>query len=130
MCPPGGATIVTRINKTNQKRAARLLEVKQSAIWQNWIPIENLGPSNLADAPVLLTVGPKNYWMFGRYGRGTPRRQKGKKQKAKQQEAFVPQIAKLEGFDVPLKTTRFPNQYDAPGGRGIGFNLRAGFSEF
>ena len=63
------ATIATKIRSSDVKRSAKSLVVKQSAIWQNWNPIENLGPSNLADAPVLLTVGPDNYWMFGRYGR-------------------------------------------------------------
>jgi hypothetical protein len=29
---------------------------------------------------------------------------------------FTPQEAKLEGFDVPLQTTQWPNQFDAPGG--------------
>jgi hypothetical protein len=28
----------------------------------------------------------------------------------------TPEEATLEGFDAPLKTTRFPNQFDAPGG--------------
>ncbi len=37
-------------------------------LWQNWEPVSNLGPTNLADAPVFLTIGPDNYWVFGRYG--------------------------------------------------------------
>lgn len=41
--------------------------------------------------------------MFGRYGKG-----KSKK--------FKPQSANLEGFDVPLLTTPFSRQFDAPGG--------------
>ena len=108
------ATIATKIHASDVKRSATSLVVTQSAIWQNWNPIENLGPVNLADAPVLLTVGPNNYWMFGRYGKGQPRRKKG--QKAQPVLPFKPEATTLEGFDMPLQTTRFPNQFNAPGG--------------
>lgn len=96
------------------KRSAQSLTVAQSPVWQNWNPIENLGPVNLGDAPVLLTVGPNNYWMFGRYGSGQPRRRKG--EKPKPLPPFKPETVTLDGFDIPLQTTRFPNQYNAPGG--------------
>lgn len=108
------ATITTKVRASDVKRSARSLVVTQSAIWQNWSPIENLGPVNLSDAPVLLTVGPDNYWMFGRYGSGRPRPKKG--QKPAPLPKFTPEPAKLDGFDIPLTTTPFPNQYDAPGG--------------
>ncbi len=104
----------TVIQSFKKKRSAVSLTIKQSPIWQNWIPTENLGPSNLADAPVLLTMGPDNYWMFGRYSSGKPRRKKG--EKAAPQPKFTPEEATLEGFDIPLQTTPFPNQYNAPGG--------------
>lgn len=107
-------TLLTKIQTFDSKRSAAALTIKQSAIWQNWNPIENLGPSNLADAPVLLTMGKDDYWMFGRYGGGQPRRKKG--EKAKPAPQFTPEAAQLEGFDIPLQTTRFPNQYNAPGG--------------
>ena len=108
------ATIVTKLRSFDTKRSAQSLTVAQSPIWQNWNPIENLGPSNLQDAPVLLTMGPDDYWMFGRYGGGQPRRKKG--EQAKPLPKFQPESATLEGFDVPLQTTRFPNQFNAPGG--------------
>ncbi|WP_166822786.1 hypothetical protein [Thalassoroseus pseudoceratinae] len=110
----GAATVTTNVRVSDVKRSAKSLVLTQSPIWQNWNPIENLGPSNLADAPVLLTIGPDNYWMFGRYSGRTTRRKKGPKQAVS--PPFKPQAAKLEGFDIPLQTTRFPNQYDAPGG--------------
>lgn len=100
------ATLTTKLHSSDEKRSATTLTVTQSPLWQNWNPIKNLGPSNLADAPVLLTVGPDNYWMFGRYGSA----------KARQKSSFKPEPAKLEGFDMPLLTTPFPNQFDAPGG--------------
>jgi len=108
------ATLVTKLRRTKVKRSAKSLTVSQSPVWQNWNPIENLGPANLQDAPVLLTMGPDNYWMFGRYGSGQPRAKKGQKRKPLPKHA--PKAATLEGFDIPLKTTRFPNQFDAPGG--------------
>ncbi len=107
-------TLKTKIQSFDKKRSAKSLRLTQSPIWQNWNPIENLGPANLADAPVLLTKGPDDYWMFGRYGRGQPRRKKGVK--AKPFPKFEAESATLEEFDIPLQTTRFPNQYNAPGG--------------
>ena len=107
----------TKIKTFPSKRSAQSLTVTQSAIWQNWNPIKNLGPSNLQDAPVLLTVEKGNYWIFGRYGNGQPRGKKGKKKPAAEKsKPFEAKPAKLEGFDIPLTTTRFPNQYNAPGG--------------
>ena len=108
------ASIATKMHSSDVKRSAKSLVVTQSAIWQNWNPIENLGPVNLADAPVLLTVGPDNYWMFGRYSTGQRRPKKG--QKRKPLPPFEAKEATLEGFDIPLQTTRFPNQFNAPGG--------------
>ena len=114
------STIKTKLYRLDAKRSAKKLNVTQSAVWQNWNPIENLGPSNLKDAPVLLTIGPDNYWMFGRYGKhGQGQQNKGKNQKGQQQKAkpkFKSESATLEGFDVDLKTTPFANQFNAPGG--------------
>ena len=101
------ATIATKVHASDVKRSAKSLLVTQSAIWQNWNPTPNLGPKNLGDAPVMLTLGPGNYWMFGRYG-GAKKKQKKK--------PFEPKEAKLDGFDMPLQTTRYANQFDAPGG--------------
>jgi hypothetical protein len=53
-----------------KKRSAKSIVIEQSPRWHNWNAVSNIGPSNLEDAPVLLTVGPDNYWMFGRYGSG------------------------------------------------------------
>ena len=116
------AQIATKIHASEVKRSAKSLVVTQSTIWQNWNPIKNLGPSNLGDAPVMLTVGPDNYWMFGRYNRPKNRKKKGKKAKqdskteSKPKAPFEPQDATLAGFDIPLKTTPYANQFDAPGG--------------
>ena len=108
------ATVLTKIYTSDAKRSATSLTINQSPIWQNWNPIKNIGPSNLNDAPVLLTLGPDNYWIFGRYGK-KPAQKKGQKP-APKDVPFVAEDATLEGFDTPLKTTQFANQFDAPGG--------------
>ncbi len=102
------------VKRFDSKKSAAAITLTQSPIWQNWNATPNLGPINLADAPVLLTIGPDNYWMFGRYGGGQGGRKKGAKNKPAAKH--LAEDAELEGFDVPLKTTRFANQYDAPGG--------------
>lgn len=108
------ATVTTTLRRMDAKRSATSLIVSQSPVWQNWNPIDNLGPANLGDAPVLLTVGPDNYWMFGRYVK--KRRSRGKKQNADKPSAFQTQPATLKGFDIPLQTTPYANQFDAAGG--------------
>jgi hypothetical protein len=102
------ATFVSKLKRFDGKKSATSMLLEQSPIWQNWNPIENLGPVNLADAPVLLCIENDNYWMFGRYG--------GARKNKKGSEKFKAEPTKLEGFDIPLLTTPFPNQYDAPGG--------------
>lgn len=111
MAEPTGqtATYASKLHSLKGKRSFQRIVVEQSPIWQNWNPTPNLGPSNLGDAPVMLVRGPKEYWLFGRYRR--PRRKKGEPT-----APFQAEDATLEGFNIPLKTTPFPNQYDAPGG--------------
>jgi hypothetical protein len=95
------ATFRSTLKTFATKRSATSITIDQSPVWHNWQPIPDLGPSNLGDAPVMLSLGPDNYWMFGRYG--------GAKN-------FKGEDATLDGFDIPLKTTPWPNQYKAPGG--------------
>ena len=97
------AVISSVIKRFDKKRSAQSIVIDQSPIWQNWEPAGNIGPSNLGDAPVMLSLGKGNYWMFGRYGGG-------------KKKVFKAEEAKLDGYDVPLMTTPFKNQYDAPGG--------------
>ncbi|MDQ8183588.1 hypothetical protein [Pelagicoccus sp. SDUM812005] len=97
------AVLRSKVKRFGKKRQAESLTLSQSPVWENWNPVANIGPENLGDAPVFLSMGPGNYWMFGRYG-------------AKKNKGFEAESASLEGFDVPLKTTPYPNVYDAPGG--------------
>jgi len=98
--------LLTRMKAFKEKRSAKSLTIEQSTLWQNWEAKPRIGPKNLRDAPVFLSMGPGDYWMFGRYG-GMPK--KGK-------EPFEAKDAKLDGFSVALKTTPIPTQFNAPGG--------------
>ena len=106
VAPAGkAATFTSRVQRFEKKRRAASVTIAQSPIWQNWEPIANLGPANMNDAPVFLSLGPDNYWAFGRYGKG------------KKGQGFKPEPAKLEGFeDTKLLTTQYANQFNAPGG--------------
>ena len=96
------ATFRSTIKTFDQKRSADSITIDQSAIWQNWEPVGQIGPKNVSDAPVFLRKGEKDYWLFGRY---------------KPSEDSEPvATAKLEGFDVPLMSTKNPHLFVAPGG--------------
>ncbi|WP_145223153.1 hypothetical protein [Planctomycetes bacterium TBK1r] len=104
------ASLVSVLKTFETKRVADAIQFDQSPEWSNWNQTDDLGPVNLGDAPVMLSLGPDNYWMFGRCGSG---RKRGDTSKL---PPFKPEPATLDGFDIPLQTTRFPNQFDAAGG--------------
>jgi len=96
------------------KRTFGKITLMQSPEWRNWEPTGKVGPTNLEDAPVFLIKGPGDYWLFGLYRNG-----KGEVRKTGIQEhgkVFKAMAATLAVFDIPLMTTPFTNQYDAPGG--------------
>lgn len=94
----------SKLKRFTKKTSAESIMVEQSPVWENWQSVANIGPSNLGDAPVFVRVEDGNYWMFGRYN--TPRNKK----------EFKAQNITLEGYDIPLQTTPFKNQYNAKGG--------------
>lgn len=100
------ATFKSIMRRFTEMRSITALTVSQTPEWFNWNPVQNIGPSNLLDAPIALQLGEDEYWMFGRYG----------KSKSQEEGTFTGETATLEGFDVELKTTPHKNQYDAPGG--------------
>lgn len=112
------ATFQSKLKTFEKKKSAQSLIIEQSPVWENWEKIDNIGPVNIYDAPVLLSLGPDNYWMFGRY-RSVVR---DENEVLFDNTKFVSEPATLEGFDIPLQTTIFPNQYNAPGGlkKGLG----------
>ena len=115
MATPTGpeSHFTSQLKRFPEKRSAQSLLIGQSPVWMNWNPTSNIGPANLGDAPVMLSIGPDNYWMFGRYGG----KRRGKaKPNAPEPVEFKAEPATLEGFDMDLVTTPYPNQFNAPGG--------------
>ncbi|MDF7801261.1 hypothetical protein P4C99_17415 [Pontiellaceae bacterium B1224] len=105
--PTGAEASVSSIMKRfPEKRSMASFTISQSPDWLNWKPVPNVGPAGLGDAPVALQLGDGDYWMFGRF----------KAAKTKEVREFAGNAVTLDGFDIPLKTTPFPNVYNAPGG--------------
>jgi hypothetical protein len=98
------AAFQSTVKRFPEKKSVKSLTLSQSPEWLNWTEVANVGPSNLGDSPVALQQGEGNYWMFGRYG------------SSKKKAGFKSEDVTLEGIDIPLKTTKFKDQYDAPGG--------------
>ena len=104
--PKAGESLFTsKIKSFEKKTELQSITFEQWPNWQNWKRIPNVGPSNLGDAPIFLSLGPGNYWMFGRYSKP-----KGDNPKSGEQ-------VKLEGFDMPLIATADPRVFDAPGAK-------------
>lgn len=111
------ATFRSVVKKFKTKRTFDKITLTQSPVWQNWEPVGKVGPANLEDAPVFLVKGPGDYWLFGLYGPYSEQDGKrGRNAENSPWKDFMAQPAKLKGFDVPLMTTPYPNQFDAPGG--------------
>ena len=98
---PSGVTGRYRssVKRFPQKVSAQSITFGQSPSWLNWQPVDKVLPPSLGNAPVFLSLGPNNYWAFGLNTAEPPNGEE----------------AKLEGFDLPLKTTALENVFDAPG---------------
>ncbi len=117
--PSAQTSVYSSVVKTfENKQTFDKMTLTQSPAWQNWNPIDKVGPSNLEDAPVFLVKGPGDYWLFGLYGPYNNSSSKHDKEAARKGrwKDFKAQAATLKGFDIPLTTTPYPNQFDAPGG--------------
>ncbi|MEN8843684.1 MAG: hypothetical protein ACN4GF_11610 [Lentimonas sp.] len=95
------ATFQSALKSFSKKRSAASISFEQSTVWENWEPTQNIGTASMGDAPVLLCLGPNNYWMFAMY------REKAKK---------ANKAATLDGFDIPLVTKGVPYEFHAPSG--------------
>lgn len=97
----------SRLQCFKEKRAAHTLTLTASTAWENWEPTQRkVVPPTLADAPIFLAKGPKDYWLFGRY----------QIPKGSEAKNFAPAPATLEGFSERLQTTPFPHLFEASGG--------------
>ena len=95
------ATFQSQLKRFDRKRSAQSITFEQSTVWENWNPVKNIGTRSMGGAPVFLSLGPNNYWMFATYR--NREKEKGKP-------------ATLDGFDVPLFATKNPNEFQASGG--------------
>lgn len=107
------ATFQSKLKSFSKPRSAASITVEQSPLWLNWEPTSNIGTASMGGAPVLLSLESDNYWMFGTY-RKSGAGKKGKKAKAL--PSFEAESVTLDGYDIPLLSTRDPHEFTAPGG--------------
>ncbi|TWU34097.1 hypothetical protein Q31b_55680 [Novipirellula aureliae] len=88
------ATLRSTMKSFDEMRSANLITIDQSSAWLSGKPVGQIGPNNVADAPVFLRKRDNDYWFFGRY-------------KPSADSAPVAP-AELNGFDVPLMTNPHP----------------------
>ena len=94
----------SQLQRFEAKRSAQSLTLTASTQWDNWQPTaKKVCPPTLNNAPIFLAKGPGDYWILGAY-------------KAPRKAGFQSKPATLEGFDVALQTTPYPNLFNAPGG--------------
>jgi hypothetical protein len=98
------ATYSSIVKRYANKRSANSIIFEQAADWNSWAPIKNVGPTNLRNAPVFLSKGDNDYWLFGQYG------------EVNKKQNFTAKNVVLADYNIPLQSTPFTNQYDAPGG--------------
>lgn len=119
------ASFSSVIQSFKQKRKLDSIEFAQSTVWQNWEPIKFTQP-NMTNAPIAISCGPNDYWILGNYrtfenmSKLLDRQRLHYERRNKGGEPFVPpynivdfvpETVTLEGYDVPLETTPYPNQY-------------------
>jgi hypothetical protein len=124
-------TYHSKLQRFDSKRTAQAITLTASTKWDNWEPTKKKAcPPTLGDAPIFLAKGPNDYWILGRNkapNRAQPQTSKPAKTKKteksdskpankKQRNKFTPEPAKLDGFDIELQTTKYPNLFNAPGG--------------
>ena len=121
------ATFKTKPKVFTKKTALSDVTFAASVAWDNWEPTPSkVVPPHLGDAPVALALGDNSYWLFGAHTsieKMVKEREKRKKRfngndpvfAQYKLDNFEPKDTTLEGFDMPLKTTPYPHQFDAPG---------------
>ena len=97
-------TYHSKLQRFKKKRTAQAITLTASTRWDNWQPTKKkVCPPTMGDAPIFLAKGPNDYWILGR-------------NKAPRKAGFQSKPATLEGFDIELQTTPYPNLFNAPGG--------------
>ena len=65
----GQGSFSSRIQTFDRPTQLSAITFEQSPVWNNWKNVGQVGPRNLCDAPVLLSLGENDYWIFGRYAK-------------------------------------------------------------
>ncbi len=93
------ATYRSKLKSYSSKIQPVSLTLSQDPSWLNWSPVDNIGPSNLGDAPVLLVISPGDYWMFGLY------RDKSAPQPENPSQANTaePRTVEMPGWNTPTQ---------------------------
>jgi alpha-L-fucosidase 2 len=107
------ATFTSVLKRFDAKRKAKSIVLEQSPVWENWEPVEDIGPHCTFDSPVFLSLGPDNYWFFARHNMG----QEKEAWDTGANGPFVARQVELDGFNGSLLTTPIPTQFRAPGGQ-------------
>lgn len=121
----GEATFKTQLKTFDKKVSVGEIQLIPSVDWLNWIPTQLTHP-NMRNAPVMISTGPNSHWIFACYNseEALLKQHKALQEKAEKKgkkhppfpyatEGFAPEEVTLDGHDVPVLTTIFPNQYMA-----------------
>lgn len=118
------ATLRSVMKTFDKETSAQSLVIAQSPVWENW-EATRISQPNMTNAPIAISCGPNDYWIFGNLRTFENMKKLEERQRAAfekknpeatfepeyQLDGFVPQPATLDGYDVPLETTPYPNQY-------------------
>lgn len=64
----GEGTYASKLLSFDSRTQLSQIIFEQGSSWDNWAPTpRKVAPTTLQDAPVLLAVSDKSYWLFGRY---------------------------------------------------------------
>lgn len=100
------AVFMSKVQRFPKKQSLKNIRFEQSTDWLNWTPIPNALPPVGADAPVFLTLGPNNYWIF----------RLNRMKNVIEDEIPEKPNATLDGFDIPLWKTKHEHVFIAEGG--------------
>ncbi len=61
------ASFKSTVKSYNEKKSANSIIFSQTSLWENWKEVPKVGPKDVNDAPVLVTVKDKDYWFLARH---------------------------------------------------------------
>jgi hypothetical protein len=64
------ARFTSKVQQVGERQKLKSVEFQQAPDWLNWKSVSNIGPKNAKDAPVFLSLGDGDYYLFARYDGG------------------------------------------------------------